>query len=106
MELIFQKGINKFTESKSLRLTLKGEMGARVKMKEPLIFTMLTAKESFHFTFYFIFFIFVGLYLRHLEAPRLGVESELQLPAYATATPDLSHVCDLHHSSWQHFCHL
>ena len=38
----------------------------------------------------------------HMEVPRLGVESELQLPAYATATamPDQSHVCDLHHSSW------
>ena len=34
---------------------------------------------------------------------QLGVESELQLPAYAivTATPDPSHVWDLHHSSWQ-----
>ena len=32
---------------------------------------------------------------------RLGIESELQLPAYiiATATPDLSCICDLHHSS-------
>ena len=31
------------------------------------------------------------------------VESDLKLVAYATATatPDLSHVCDLHHSSWQ-----
>ena len=38
-----------------------------------------------------------------MEVPRLGVESELQLLAYttATATWDLSHVCDLHHSSWQ-----
>ena len=38
-----------------------------------------------------------------MELPRLGVESELQLPAYttATATQDLSHVCHLHHSSWQ-----
>ena len=38
-----------------------------------------------------------------MEVPRLGVELELQLPAYATATamPDLSHVCDLHHSSRQ-----
>ena len=35
-----------------------------------------------------------------MEVPRLGVESELQLPAYttATATPDPSHVCNLHHS--------
>jgi len=31
---------------------------------------------------------------RHMEVPRLGVESELLLPAYtrATATPDLSRV--------------
>ena len=53
-----------------------------------------------------IFFsaFFLGLHPLHLEVPRLGVESELQLPAYAraTATPDLSHVCDLHHSSRQH----
>ena len=36
------------------------------------------------------------------ESSRLGVESELQLPAYATATamPDTSHIFDLHHSSW------
>ena len=33
-----------------------------------------------------------------MEVPRLGTESELQLPAYviATATQDLSHVCELH----------
>jgi len=39
-----------------------------------------------------------------MKVPRLGVELELQLPAYAIATamPDLSYICDLHHSSWQH----
>ena len=31
-------------------------------------------------------FCFLGLHLRHMEVPRLGVESELQLVAYATAT--------------------
>ena len=36
-----------------------------------------------------------------MEIPRLGIEPELQLPACATALPDLSHICDLHHSSWQ-----
>ena len=38
-----------------------------------------------------------------MEVPRLGVETELQLLAYATATAtqDLSLICDLHHSSWQ-----
>ena len=39
-----------------------------------------------------------------MEIPRLRVESELQLPAYATAAAiqDLSRICNLHHSSWQH----
>ena len=39
-----------------------------------------------------------------MEVPRLGVKSELQLQAYTTATamPDPSWVCDLHHRSWQH----
>ena len=38
-----------------------------------------------------------------MEVPRLGVELELQLQAYttATATPDLSCIFDLLHSSWQ-----
>ena len=33
-----------------------------------------------------------------MEVTRLGVESELQLEAYATAmeTQDLSHICELH----------
>ena len=46
---------------------------------------------------------FLGPHLQYAEVPRLGVKSELQLPAYtrAIATPDLSHVRDLHHSSWQ-----
>ena len=39
-----------------------------------------------------------------MEVPRLGVESELQLQTYTTATavPDLSQICDLYHSSQQH----
>ena len=38
-----------------------------------------------------------------MEILRLGVKSELQLPAYVTATamPDPSHICNLHRSSWQ-----
>ena len=38
-----------------------------------------------------------------MEVPRLGINSELQLPAYttATATPDPRLLCDLHHSSRQ-----
>ena len=37
-----------------------------------------------------------------MEILRLGVELELQLPAYTAAMWDLNHICDLHHSSWQH----
>ena len=50
-----------------------------------------------------------------MEVPRLGVESELQLPAYSTATVipepnclynpcvyDPNRVYDPHQSSWQH----
>ena len=35
---------------------------------------------------YFFFFFFLGLHPQHMKGPRLGVESELQLPAYTTAT--------------------
>ena len=36
----------------------------------------------------------------HMEVPGLDVILELQLPAstMAMATPDLSHICKLHHS--------
>ena len=42
---------------------------------------------------FFFFFVFLGQWVLHMEIPRIGVKSELQLPA--TATLDLSHVCDL-----------
>ena len=40
-----------------------------------------------------------------MEVPRLGIELELQLLAYATAvaTRDPSHIFNLHHSSQQHW---
>ena len=49
------------------------------------------------------FFCFLGPHSWHMEVPRLGVELELQLPGYATATEtwDPSCICSLHHSSWQ-----
>ena len=51
----------------------------------------------------FIYLVFLGPHPQHMEIPRLGVESVLQLPAYTTATAasDLSCVFDLHHSSQQ-----
>ena len=35
-------------------------------------------------SFFFLFFCFPGLNLWHMEVPRPGVQSELQLPAYST----------------------
>ena len=56
-------------------------------------------------------FIYLCIYLlssvlsgpqpQHMEVPRLGVESELQPPAFTTATRDPSRVCDIHPSSRQ-----
>ena len=53
---------------------------------------------------FFFFSCFLGPHLRHMEVPRLGVRSELHLPATdatGTAMRDTSHVCNLHHSSQQ-----
>ena len=50
---------------------------------------------------FFFFLCILGPHLQYMEVPRQGVELELQLPAYATATQDLNYVCDLHHRSWQ-----
>ena len=41
---------------------------------------------SFKYSLFLLFCIFLGLHLWHMEVPRLGVELELWLPAYATAT--------------------
>ena len=43
------------------------------------------------------FFVFLGPRLQHVEVPRLGDKSELQLPAYGpvTATQDPGHICQL-----------
>ena len=51
-----------------------------------------------------IFFFLLGLHQWHIEVARLGVELDLQLPVYATATAtarDPSLICDLHQSSQQ-----
>ena len=47
--------------------------------------------------FFPLLFFFLWPHLQHMEVPRLGVESELQLLACttATATQDLSHICGL-----------
>ena len=55
------------------------------------------------FVFFFFFLVFLGPHPQHLKVPRLGVELELQPPAYTTATAmwDPSCICNLYHSSRQ-----
>ena len=74
--------------------TLRSPRGATVVTSEP------PASQGDGTAF---FFFFLGPHLLHMEVPRLGVESELRLPAYTTAiaTWDPSGICDPHHSSWQ-----
>ena len=62
-----------------------------------LISTVIIFRE------YNFFCLCLGLHPWHMEVPRLGVRLELKPPAYATATatPDPSRICNLHHSSWQ-----
>ena len=63
----------------------------------------LITTSDIPFFFRFLFFFFLGPYPQHMEISSLGIETELQLLAYftATAVPDMSHICDLHHSSQQ-----
>ena len=60
--------------------------------------------EVFLFIYSFIhLFSSLGSHLWHMEIPRVGTESELQLPAYTTATAMLDPrlIWDPHHSSRQ-----
>ena len=67
-----------------------------------ILFLQLTGHQGFlnaevEMVIFFFFFWFLGLHLQHMEIPRLGIKSELQLLAYTTATamPDPRQVCDL-----------
>ena len=64
---------------------------------------LIIIRRDFPFLLSLFLPFFLRLHLWHVEVPRLGVELELQPLAYAraTATPDPSYVCDLHHGSWQ-----
>ena len=64
----------------------------------PWIFPISCTQQPF-----ICLFCFLGLHLGHMEFPRLGIELELQLLVYASATAmqDLSLICDLRHSSQQ-----
>ena len=78
---------------------LSNAFSASIEMIMGFLKFLLLFLKSFFFFFFFFFFFWP--HLLHMEFSRLGVKSELQLPAYTTATSDPNHICDLHHNSWQ-----
>ena len=99
-------GILGFCHSPTTTLILAwGWGGGHVAPSHPL--TKLNALNLLFFSFLFFsfpsFLVFLEPHLWHMEVPRLGVQSELQLPAYTTATATWgpSRVCNLQHSSQQ-----
>ena len=81
----------------------------------PFVCSITSFKDKFKsylfkvFCFFVFFFAFSGPHPWHMQVPRLGVESELQLQAYTTAMamPDPSHIYDLHkaHSNTRSLTH-
>lgn len=67
-----------------------------VQLMSEKVFPIFSSKS------FCLYILFCLLYRGHIEIPRIGVELELLLLAYTRAIvrPDLSHVCDAHHSSW------
>ena len=62
----------------------------QIKWFVPSVIILILGLYFFFFLFGFLLllllFCFLGLHLKHMEVPRLGVELELQLLAYTTAT--------------------
>ena len=63
------------------------------------IYNYLSTRKVWVNSFVLFVCIFLGPHLWHKEAPRLGVEAELQLPDYITATAmlDSGHIGKLSH---------
>ena len=66
-----------------------------LKQDSMLRFLVLLSAESIggdifgELSLFLLLIYFLWLHLQHMEGPRLGVKSELQLPAYATVTATL-----------------
>ena len=87
-------------------LTIGGDVVIRVNL--PDFYPMYRCEKNMKFILLcwnqiFFFFSILRAQLWHMEVSKLGDESELQLLAFtiATATPDPSHVSDLHWNLWQ-----
>ena len=57
-----------------------------------------SGNSTFYKLFLGSFLLLLGPLLQHMEVPRLGG----LIRAIATSLWDPSHICDLHHSSWQY----
>ena len=62
---------------------------------------LLTGFTTYSFFFFLFIFFFVVTYMQHIEAPELGIRAAAEARATATATPDLSHICNMC-NLWQH----
>ena len=70
---------------------------------------LISSKDNFRqrlvflFVFVFVFFCFLGPHWQHIGGSQAQGRIRVILPAYVTATamPDQSPVCNLHHSSQQ-----
>ena len=64
-----------------------------------MVCSMLTSSESF--SVFLLSFFFLGPHPQHMEVPRLRVGAVATILYHRHATPHLSCVCNLHHSSQQ-----
>ena len=106
IQSLWQNIVLKFMFRKKCHVTY---MSDKVKAVTVSRYFTIISSPKFQFCFLgflffvFCFFGFLGPRPGHMEVLRIGVKLELQLLTYAiaTATPDLSRICNLHHSSEQ-----
>ena len=69
------------------------------------LYLIMDSRVPLDSRYHFFFLLFRAKFAAYGSSLARGQISELQLPAYATATAmwNPSHICDLHHSSWQHW---
>ena len=92
LKMICQQTFSKWMILESLAPTIPSAKSSSFKSILYLVFKIpLSHSSSFAFLKFFYFyifglFVFLGLHPGHMEVPRLGVQSELQPPAYTRAT--------------------
>ena len=106
MNLVFWKSYHFFGQTmKIIVFFLSGSWLEKWnEMNMPGIYMLFQLTFTYLCIYLILFFAFLGRHLWHMEVPGLGIELELQLPdTRAIAKWDLSHVCDLRHSSLTHW---